>query len=120
MKLFFLCLLSLAMVAVGILHFVRPEPFARIVPPYLPAPYALVYLSGFFEILGGLGLLYPPTRPYAAWGLIALYIAVFPANLYMAMNNIPLGDKPMSPAMLWGRLPIQLVLIAWAYWFTRP
>src|SRR4051812_49208535 len=100
---------------VGALHFVRPEAFVRIVPSALPAPLMLVYLSGAFEIAGGLGLLVARTRRLAAWGLIALYVAVFPANLNMALNDIPFGEGPTPPALLWLRLPFQLVFIAWAY-----
>lgn len=112
-------LLAFLMVGVGALHFVNPEPFVRIVPPPLPA-HAMVYLSGVFEILGGLGLLVPKTRKFAAWGLIALYLAVFPANLYMAWNGIQLD--PANPMPTWGawvRLPFQALFIAWAYWFTK-
>jgi uncharacterized membrane protein len=79
-----------------------------------------VYLSGVFEILGGTGLLLPQTRRWAAWGLIALYVAVFPANLYMAFNGIQLD--PANPLPAWGawiRLPFQILFIAWAWWFTR-
>ena len=113
--------LALMMVAIGVLHFVRPKPFVRIVPKYLPAPLALVYISGFFEILGGLGLLIPSTRSFAAWGLIALYVAVFPANVYMLSDNVSLDPKkPIPRWALWLRLPFQLVFIAWAYWFTGP
>lgn len=113
--------LALVMVAIGVLHFVRPKPFVRIVPKYLPAPLALVYISGFFEILGGLGLLLPSTRSFAAWGLIALYATVFPANVYMLTDNVSLDPrKPIPRWALWLRLPFQLVFIAWAYWFTRP
>lgn len=113
--------LALVMVAIGVLHFVRPKPFVRIVPKYLPAPLALVYISGFFEILGGLGLLLPSTRSFAAWGLIALYVAVFPANVYMLTDNVSLDPrKPIPRWALWLRLPFQLVFIAWAYWFTGP
>lgn len=103
----------------GVGHFLKPEPFVRIVPDYLPNPLLLVYISGFFEILGGVGLLIPRVSRWAAWGLIALFIAVFPANVYMAMNNLPLGDKVVPSAMLWARLPAQLVLIFWAWWYTR-
>jgi uncharacterized membrane protein len=120
LKLAALVLLSLAMVSIGVLHFARPRPFVRIVPKYLSAPLALVHISGFFEILGGLGLLIPATRVWAAWGLIALYIAVFPANIYMLTNNISLNPKkPIPRWALWARLPFQLVFIAWAYWFTQ-
>ncbi len=112
--------LALAMIAVGVLHFVQPKPFVRIVPKYLPAPLTLVYVSGFFEILGGVGLLIPQTRTWAAWGLIALYIAVFPANIYMLTDNVSLDPKkPIPRWMLWARLPFQFVFIAWAYYFTQ-
>jgi len=119
LKLAALWLLALAMIAIGTLHFVRPKPFVRIVPKYLPAPLTLVYVSGFFEILGGIGLLVPATRASAAWGLIALYVAVFPANVYMLTENISLDPrKPIPRWALWLRLPFQLLFIGWAYWFT--
>ena len=116
-------LLAGAMVVVGVLHFVNPAGFVRIVPAYLPAPLTLVLISGAAEIAGGLGLLVPRTRRLAAWGLVALYLAVFPANLNMALHQIPLGDAPIAPDkvwLLWLRLPFQALFIAWAYWFTRP
>ena len=95
-------------------------PFVRIVPKFLPAPLALVYISGFFEILGGVGLLVPGTRTWAAWGLVALYVAVFPANIYMLTHNISLNPKkPIPRWALWLRLPFQFLFIAWAYWFTQ-
>lgn len=98
------------------MHFVAPDKFAKIVPDWLPAPRLLVYVSGFFEIAGGLGLFLKQTRTLAAWGLAALFAAVFPANVYMALHKIYTDN----PWILWGRLPFQGVLIAWAYWFTRP
>jgi uncharacterized membrane protein len=107
------------MTSMGVFHFARPQTFVGIVPRYLAAPLALVYISGFFEILGGIGLLIPETRPWAAWGLIVLYIAVFPANIYMLTDNISLNpEKPIPRWALWARLPFQFVFIAWAYWFT--
>ncbi len=114
-----LWVLALAMISIGVLHFVQPKPFVRIVPKWLPAPLALVYISGFFEIAGGVGLLIPMTQQAAAWGLVALYVAVFPANIYMLTNNISLNPrKPIPRWALWARLPFQFVFIAWAYWFT--
>ncbi|MGA7937046.1 MAG: DoxX family protein [Kovacikia sp.] len=111
--------LSVAIIIVGITHFIRPEQYARIVPPQLPNPVALVYISGFFEILGGIGLLIPFVSIAAAWGLIALFIAVFPANINMAMNSIAIEGIPHHPLLYWFRLPFQAVLIAWAWWYTR-
>jgi uncharacterized membrane protein len=107
-------LLAILMVVAGFLHFAIPKPFVQIVPRYLPAPLMLVYLSGACEVLGGVGLLVPLTQHYAAWGLIALYVAVFPANVNMALHRI--GNIPVWAQ--WVRLPLQLVLIAWAYWYT--
>jgi uncharacterized membrane protein len=112
-------LLALFIITAGVLHFVTPAPFVKIVPPQLPYPLELVYISGFFEILGGVGLLIPLVSVAAAWGLIALFVAVFPANINMAVNNIKLEGIPHSPALYWARLPLQAVLIAWAWWYTR-
>jgi len=111
-------LLAVFVLFTGFLHFVRPAPFVAIVPDYLPAPLALVYISGLFEMLGGIGLLVPRTRRAAAWGLIALFFAVFPANINMAIHNLPFGNEHY-PLGGWLRLPLQFVLIAWAYWFTK-
>jgi uncharacterized membrane protein len=115
----FRVILAVSIIVVGGLHFVKPEQFVRIVPNLLPYPLALVYISGFFEILGGLGLLIPPVSQAAAWGLIALFIAVFPANINQAVNSIPLEGIPHIPVLYWVRLPLQAVLIAWAWWFTQ-
>lgn len=112
-------ILSVSIIVVGITHFVKPEQYARIVPPQLPYPFELVYISGFFEILGGIGLLIPFVSVAAAWGLIALFIAVFPANINLAINNIPIEGIPHHPFLYWARLPFQAVLIAWAWWYTR-
>ena len=79
-----------------------------------------VRLSGGFEIFGGLGLLIPQTRRAAAWGLVALLIAVFPANIYMATNPLDAGAASIGPVLRWARLPLQLVLIWWLLWCTRP
>jgi uncharacterized membrane protein len=113
--------LAAVMVAIGVTHFVTPRFFVEIMPAYLPTPLALVYLSGVFEVLGGVGLLLERTRRYSAWGLIALYVAVFPANINMAVNEItPTGFDPIPAWLLWARLPLQLVFIAWAWLYTRP
>lgn len=79
----------------------------------------MVYISGFFEILGGIGLVIPFVSVAAAWGLIALFIAVFPANIYQAIHSIPIEGIPHHPLFYWFRLPFQAVFIAWAWWYTR-
>lgn len=112
-------LIGAIFIAAGALHFKNPAMYERIVPPYLPAPGELVAISGAFEILGGIGAAIPQTRRAAGIGLIALLIAVFPANLYMATNA---SEFAFAPAWtLWARLPLQFVLIAWVYGATiRP
>jgi uncharacterized membrane protein len=112
-------------VAAGAMHFVVPSLYAQIVPPVFPRPLALVYLSGVAEIVLGIGVMLPRTRRLAAWGLIALLIAVFPANVYMATHDVMLEGLPTwasspSDAATWARLPFQLVFVAWAWWYTRP
>ncbi|PSN10584.1 hypothetical protein C7271_25815 [filamentous cyanobacterium CCP5] len=113
-------ILAVCMVVAGVLHFVVPQPFIRIVPGFLPAPAALVYISGAIEVLLALGLLLPSTRRLSAWGLVLLFIAVYPANLNMAINHIQISGIPDAWWFQAIRLPFQFVLIAWAYWFTRP
>lgn len=104
----------------GVMHFASPQFFIDIVPDYLPAPELLVAISGVFEILGGIGLLVPMTRRFAAFGLIALFIAVFPANVHMALHEITPTGAPSLPAwMPWARLPLQGALIWWAYTIAR-
>lgn len=113
-------ILTVCIIVVGLLHFAIPEPFVRIVPDVLPYPLALVYISGVFEILGGIGLVVPTVSRAAAWGLIALFIAVFPANINMAVNHIHIDNIPDSPWFQVARLPFQVVLITWAWWYTKP
>lgn len=112
-------LLTVFMVAAGANHFISPAPYVGMMPSALPSPLLLVYISGVAEIAGGLGLILPATRKLAAWGLVALFVAVFPANVNMAINELPLGTSHVPTWALWARLPLQILLIAWAYWFTR-
>ena len=107
------------MMGIGAMHFVAPANFVKIVPAWLPAPTALVLVSGFFEILGGVGLLVPRVRRAAGWGLVALYVAVFPANINMAVYDIQPDGLTIPQALLWARLPFQLGFIAWALWVSR-
>lgn len=99
----------------GVTHFTSPEFFVAIMPPYLPYHLEIVWISGVFEILGGLGLLIPRTRLLAGYGLIALTIAVSPANIHMAMNPNLFPD--VSSALLYFRLVLQLFLL-WLIWFS--
>lgn len=105
-------------IAAGINHFINPEFYLKIMPPYLPWHLSLVWISGLAESLLGIGLLIPSFKKWAAWGLIALLIAVFPANVHMAMNPELYPEIPS--ALLWLRLPLQVVMVLWAYVYTRP
>ena len=107
----------MAFVVAGANHFLNANFYLRMMPPILPAHLFLVYLSGVCEIVLGVLLLIPKYTKFAAWGLIALLIAVFPANIYMAMN--PQIFSEISPTAQYIRLPVQLVLIAWAYWLQH-
>lgn len=111
-------LLGILFVLAGANHFYNPNFYLKIMPPILPAHLFLVYLSGVFEIALGILLLIPRFTKIAAWGLIALLIAVFPANIYMWLN--PQVFPEFSQTALSIRLLLQFVLIAWAFWFTKP
>ena len=119
-KMFSMYAMSAGLIYVGIDHFIDPDFFLKIMPPYLPWHLELVYISGFFEIfLGGL-LLVKKYRYYAGWGLIFLFIAVYPANIYLAFNEAPQNALDISPFVAsWVRLPLQFVIIAMAYWYTK-
>jgi uncharacterized membrane protein len=110
-------LLCVFFVLAGLNHFLNPAFYQKSMPPYLPWHLFLVYFSGFVEIALGVLLLAPAFTRIAAWGLIALLIAVFPANIQMAIN--PQLYPDINPLALWLRLPLQAVFIAWAYWYTR-
>jgi uncharacterized membrane protein len=116
--------LSAVMVGAGVAHFVIPRSYAAMMPPWLPAPVVLVYLSGVAEIGLGAALAVPRLSRLAGWGLVALFIAVFPANLHHALSgglhHPDLPEAFADPVGAWVRLPFQLVFIAWAWWSTRP
>jgi uncharacterized membrane protein len=113
-----LFLLAAFFIGAGVGHFTNVAFFVNIMPPYLPAHLELVYLSGVFEILGGAGILVGALRRYAAIGLVALLIAVYPANIHMALN--PQLYPDVSPTALYLRLPMQFVLMGWLWWAARP
>jgi uncharacterized membrane protein len=106
-------LLGVTFLATGVLHFLRPRMYEAIMPRYLPAHRELVYASGVAEIAGAAGVLSDRTRKPAAWWLIATLVAVFPANVEMAVNADRF--KQFSKPLLWARLPLQGALIAWVW-----
>ena len=113
-------MLAAVFVVAGVLHFLLTPVYLRIMPGYLPSPRLLVLLSGFLEILGGVGLVFPGStavRQTAAWGLIALLFAVMPANVQMALDHARWSAIPEW--LLWLRIPMQLPLIWWAWLYTR-
>jgi uncharacterized membrane protein len=110
-------LLAVFFVGAGINHFLRTGFYLRMMPPYVPFHLAMVQTSGVAEIVLAVLLLLPRTAAAAAWGLIVLLVAVFPANVQMALH--PDTFPEFQPAALWLRLPLQAVMIAWAYWYTR-
>jgi uncharacterized membrane protein len=117
-KCFFLFLLSAFFTYAGFHHLFAPDFYVSIMPPWIPGHLALVYISGVFEIMGGIGVLIPRFRSLAGLGLVALLVAVYPANLYMAFNPELFPDVPV--VALYVRLALQFVAFYWAYSVTRP
>ena len=118
-----LWIMAAAYALAGFNHLANPAFYVAIIPPELPAPEWLNLVSGLAEIVLGVFLLEPRTRVFAAWGIIALLIAVFPANLYVVTQN--LGPPDFAPgtgnaALNLARLPLQLLFVLWAWWYTRP
>jgi uncharacterized membrane protein len=107
--------IALLFAVAGVLHFASPGFFVRIVPPWVPDAELAVSLSGVAELAGAIGLLIPATRTAAAWGLIALLVAVFPANVYMLQQAIAHGASATELAVLWIRLPLQPLLVWWIW-----
>jgi len=102
-------------VSAGTLHFVKPEPYEAIVPPSLPLTREIVYVTGVAELVGGLAVLSSRWRPWAGWWLIGLLIAVFPANVYHAVAAEQITGDAIPKPLLWIRLPLQALLIAWVW-----
>jgi uncharacterized membrane protein len=115
-----LVLLGLAafFINVGVDHFVNPDFYLNIMPPSFPLHAEAVYISGLFEIIGGIAVLIPRLRKMAGWGLVALLVAVYPANIYMAITPQAFPDIPV--ALLYVRLALQFVFFYWAYSVTKP
>ena len=110
-------LMALFYIMAGTNHFINPDWYVRIVPPIFPFKTAIVYISGILEIILGSLLIFPKTRFIAGWGLIILLVAVYPANIYVALTNGEAMD--ITPLIAWGRLPFQFVLIGLAYWHSK-
>ena len=108
-------LIALIFATSGVLHLIKPQPFVSIMPPWLPGALVLVMISGVFEIAGAAGILLPLTRVAAGWGLIALLVAVFPANVQMLLNARAAHTSAMWMTLLIARLPLQVLLIIWVY-----
>lgn len=107
--------LTLFFIIAGTAHLIIPGPYVAIMPTYVPWPAAMVALSGVAEILGGLGVCFRATRAAAGWCLIALLVAVFPANIHAISSGMVVGEHSIPAWMLWARLPVQLLFIAWVY-----
>ncbi len=112
-----LMVMGIFYISIGISHFTSPIWYVQIVPPYLPYKLELVYISGLFEILFGVMLLFKKTRFLASWGLIFLLIAVYPANIYLAQTNGAAMNT--TPLIAWGRLPVQFIFVGLAYWHSK-
>lgn len=108
-------LLALTFCWAGVMHFHAAHTYVKIMPAYLPFPLALVYISGAAELAGGLGVLPRATRKLAGWGLIALLVAVFPANISMALQGTEQVGIDVPRWVWWARLPFQAVFIAWVW-----
>ena len=107
--------LALFFVVSGVNHFLSPNFYLAIMPPYLPWHVQLVAISGVAEIAGGVGVLFPQTRKLAACGLIALLVAVFPANIQAISTGITIAGRAVPHCILWMRVPFQVVFMIWVY-----
>jgi uncharacterized membrane protein len=118
-KISLILLITLYVVA-GANHFIHPAVYLKLIPPYLPFPKVLNLAAGFFEILFGLMLIFKASRKYAAYGIILMLIAFIPAHIYMIqLAPFMLGKLLVTKTGTWIRLPLQAVLIFWAYWHRK-
>jgi len=120
MKPLLLYLMAVFYTLAGVMHLARPDFYLPMMPPYLPWHAELVWLSGVAEAVLGVAVVVPALRGLAAWGIILLLVAVFPANVHIALHNVPVfGASEGAGIGNWIRLPVQGLLIAWAWWYTR-
>jgi uncharacterized membrane protein len=109
--------MAILYIGAGINHFLNPDFYLPMMPPYIPAPSTMILLSGVIEVLLGVGLWVPKTRSFAAWAIIAMLFAFMPVHIHMLVNAEQYSDIPV--AVLWARLPLQALFVAWAYWHTK-
>lgn len=110
--------LSLLFMFTGLGHFVQTEPMTQMLPPWVPARVALIYFTGLVEFVIALGFLIPRRRRITGWIAGAVLIAFFPANIYAALNHVPMGGHAWGPVYLLIRAPLQVAILFWVYWFT--
>lgn len=110
--------LALVFLFTAIGHFVQPQPMVDMLPPWVPGRLPIIYLTGLLEIAGAIGLLLPRLAWLAGLCLIAFLILVLPSNIYAALKRVGMGGHRQGPAYLWWRVPLQLMLIGWTYWFA--
>lgn len=108
--------MGLGLLITGVMHFTGPDRFVAMMPPWLGWHLGLVYASGLAELVCGAGLIIPRTRRVAAWGAIALFLAILPANIHVAMSGGAVEGLPLQAWYYWLRLPLQFVYIGWAWW----
>lgn len=112
--------LALFWVAGGVNHFLNPDFYVGIMPPYLPAQRELVFLSGVTEIIAGVGVIFSATRELAYWGIVAMLVAFLPVHVHMVVNSEIYTAQGVPYWLLWARFPVQVLFFAWAWWATRP
>lgn len=103
----------------GARHFITPDYYIKMMPSYLPAHNFLVYTSGFFAIIGGIGLLIPRLRSFSAWGIMGLLLAVLPANINLYTHNVEMPNLSTPGWFLLARIGLQFFLIAWIFTFVK-
>jgi len=108
-----------AFILASIPHFTSPERYLPMMPPFVPAPAAMIFVSGVAELIGGLGMLIPRTARYASWWLALLLVVIFPANVYVAISGVNAAGLPSSPWYTWSRLPFQILFIWWVLYAGR-
>jgi uncharacterized membrane protein len=115
-----LVVMIIAYILAGTNHFKSPGGYIKIIPPYLSYPAVLNILAGVFEIAFGVMLMFPATRPFAAWGIVLMLIAFMPAHIYMIQKApMKMGGLTITPLIAWARIPFQFLFAAWAWWYTK-